>query len=70
MNISPGLMSHRARGCPFKTNVDGGDFFIDGFMKYDGYGDECKELYFAGVACSFSRRGKQRKWELSFSVLF
>ena len=43
-------MTHRARGCPFITNVDGEDFVIDGFAKYDGYGDECKELYFAGVS--------------------
>ena len=43
-------MTHRARGCFFITNVDGEDFVIDGYMKYDGYGDECKELYFAGVA--------------------
>jgi len=50
MNIAPNLMTHRARGCPFISNVDGEDFVIGGFMKYDGYGDECKELYFAGVA--------------------
>ena len=43
-------MTHRARGCPFIANVDGEDFVIDGFMKYDGYGDECKTIYFAGVA--------------------
>ena len=43
-------MTHRARGCPFITNVDGDDFFIDGFAKYKGFGDECSELYFAGVA--------------------
>ena len=43
-------MTHRVRGCFFITNVDGEDFVIDGYMKYDGYGDECKELYFAGVA--------------------
>ena len=43
-------MTHRARGCPFIVNVDGEDFVIDGFAKYKGYGDECKELYFAGVA--------------------
>ena len=30
MNIAPGLMSHRVRGCPFITNVDGEDFVIDG----------------------------------------
>jgi len=30
--------------------VDGEDFVIDGFMKYDGYGDECRGIYFAGVA--------------------
>ena len=50
MNRASDLMPHRARGCPFITNVDGEDFVIDGFMKYKGYGDECKELYFAGVA--------------------
>ena len=43
-------MTHRARGCPFITNVDGEDFVIDGFAKYKGYGDECKTIYFAGVA--------------------
>ena len=47
MNIAPNLMTHRARGCPFITNVDGEDFVIDGFMKY---GDECETIYFAGVA--------------------
>jgi len=50
MNIAPNLMTHRARGCPFITNVDGEDFVIDGFAKYKGYGDECKTIYFAGVA--------------------
>ena len=40
----------RARGCPFIANVDGEDFVIDGFTKYKGYGDECKTIYFAGVA--------------------
>ena len=43
-------MTHRARGCPFIANVDGEDFVIDWFMKCDGYGDECKTIYFAGVA--------------------
>jgi len=46
INVPPSP-AHRARGCPFITNVDGEDFVIDGFMKY---GDEFKELYFAGVA--------------------
>ena len=50
MNIAPNLMTHRARGCPFIASVDGEDFIIDGFAKYKGYGDECKEIYFAGVA--------------------
>ena len=50
MNIAPNLMTHCARGCPFITNVDGEAFVIDGFAKYKGYGDECKELYFVGVA--------------------
>ena len=50
MNIAPDLMTHRARGCPFIANVDGEDFVIDGFAKYKGYGDECKTIYFAGVA--------------------
>ena len=30
--------------------MDGEDFVIDGFMKCDGYGDECMGIYFAGVA--------------------
>ena len=50
MNIAPNLMTHRARGCPFITNVDEEDFVIDGYAKYKGYGDECKTIYFAGVA--------------------
>ena len=50
MNIAPNLMTHSARGCPFIANVDGEDFVIDGFAKYKGYGDECKTIYFAGVA--------------------
>ena len=41
-------MTHRARGCPFVTNVDGEDFVIDGFAKYKGYGDECETIYFSG----------------------
>ena len=44
------LMPHGARGCPFITNVDGDDFVGDGITKYDGYGDECRVIYFAGVA--------------------
>ncbi len=51
-------MTHRARGCPFIANVDGEDFVIDGFAKYKGYGDECKNYdnraikvkYFRGVS--------------------
>ena len=50
-------MTHRARGCPFITNVDGEDFVIDAFMKYDG--DECKELYFAGVALFQDEENKE-----------
>ena len=44
------LDAHRARGCPFITNVDGEDFVVDGITKYDGYGDECRGIKFAGVA--------------------
>ena len=43
-------MPHRARGCPFITNVDGEDFVVDGITKYDGYGDECWGIKFAGIA--------------------
>ena len=46
----PPSTAHRARGCPFITNVDGEDFVVDGITKYDGYGDECKGIKFAGVA--------------------
>ena len=49
MNIAPNLMTHRARGCPFITNMDEEDFVIDVFAKYKGYGDECKTIYFAGA---------------------
>ena len=59
MNVAPNLMTHRARGCPFITNVDGEDFVIDGFAKYKGYGDECKELYFAGVALFQDEENKE-----------
>jgi hypothetical protein len=48
--------------------VDGEDFVIDGFMKYDGYGDECKELYFAGVAIFQDEENKETYRR--FSVLF
>ena len=50
MKIASDLMPHRARGCPFITNVDGEDFVVDGITKYDGYGDECRGIKFAGVA--------------------
>jgi len=30
--------------------VDGEDFVVDGITKYDGYGDECRGIKFAGVA--------------------
>ena len=59
MNIAPNLMTHRARGCPFITNVDGEDFVIDGYTKYDGYGDECKTIYFAGVALFQDEENKE-----------
>ena len=59
MNIAPNLMTHRARGCPFITNVDGEDFAIDGFGKYDGYGEECKELHFASVAIFQDEENKE-----------
>ncbi|CAL6353981.1 unnamed protein product [Bathycoccus prasinos] len=52
-------MTHRARGCPLIANVDGEDFVIDGFAKYKGYGDECKELYFAGVALFQDEENKE-----------
>ena len=50
MKIASDLIPHRARGCPFITNVDGEDFVVDGITKYDGYGDECRGIKFAGVA--------------------
>ena len=59
MNIAPDLMTHRARGCPFIANVDGEDFVIDGFAKYKGYGDECKTIYFAGVALFQDEENKE-----------
>ena len=43
-------MSHRDRGCPFITNMEGENFVSDEFTKYDGYGDECRGIKFAGVA--------------------
>ena len=49
-------MTHRARGCPFITNVDGEDFVIDGFAKYKGYGDECKEQFILLVLLFFKTR--------------
>ena len=52
-------MTHRARGCPFIANVDGEDFVIDGFAKYKGYGDECKTIYFAGVALFQDEENKE-----------
>ena len=59
MNIAPNLVTHRARGCPFITNVDGEDFVIDGFAKYKGYGDECETIYFAGVALFQDEENKE-----------
>ena len=35
------------------------DFVIDGFMKYDGYGDECRGIYFAGVAIFQDEENKE-----------
>ncbi len=32
--IMPPSTAHRARGCPFITNVDGEDFVVDGITKY------------------------------------
>ena len=32
MKIASDLMPHRARGCPFRTNVDGEDFFVFGVL--------------------------------------
>ena len=52
-------MTHRARGCPFIAKVDGEDFVIDGFAKYKGYGDECKTIYFAGVALFQDEENKE-----------
>jgi hypothetical protein len=49
MKIASDLIPHRARGCPFITNVDGEDFVVDGITKYDGYGDECRGIKFAGL---------------------
>ena len=46
LNRASGLMTHRARGCPFIANVDGEDFVIDGYAKYKGYCDECRVIYF------------------------
>ena len=59
LNRAPNLMTRRARGCPFIANVDGEDFVIDGFAKYKGYGDECKTIYFAGVALFQDEENKE-----------
>ena len=53
------LDAHRARGCPFITNVDGEDFVVDGITKYDGYGDECRGIKFAGVAVFQDEENKE-----------
>ena len=58
INVPPSY-AHRARGCPFITNVDGEDFVIDGYAKYKGYGDECKTIYFAGVALFQDEENKE-----------
>jgi len=39
--------------------VDGEDFVIDGFMKYEGYGDECRGIYFAGIALFHDEENKE-----------
>ena len=59
LNRAPNLLTSRARGCPFIANVDGEDFVIDGFAKYKGYGDECKTIYFAGVALFQDEENKE-----------
>ena len=53
------LDAHRARGCPFITNMDEEDFVIDVFAKYKGYGDECKTIYFAGFAIFQDEENKE-----------
>jgi hypothetical protein len=39
--------------------VDGEDFVIDGFAKYKWYGDECRAIYFAGVALFQDEENKE-----------
>jgi len=61
-----------ARGCPFITNVDGEDFVLDGITEYDGYGDECRGIKFAGVAYIYGRSiGQKRdfRYDLLCAVL-
>ena len=44
MNIAPNLMTHRARACPFITNVDGEDFVIDGLRNTKATGTSVKQF--------------------------
>jgi hypothetical protein len=49
--------------------VDGEDFVIDGFAKDKGYGDECKTIYFAGVAL-FQDVGKNLVFQFCFEYSY
>ena len=61
-------VTHRARGCPFITNVDGEDFAIDGLVKYKGYGDEYKTIYLLVFALFQDEENKETVYFIIFTL--
>jgi hypothetical protein len=53
-----------ARGCSFKTEVDGVKYIVDGTGDYDAFSDACAELEFSGTLTNVKNK---KVFNFSFS---
>jgi len=53
-----------AKGCPFKTEVDGVKYIVDGTGDYDGFSDACAGLEFSGTLTNVENK---KVFNFSFS---
>ena len=53
-----------AKGCPFKTEVDGVEYIVDGTGDYDAFSDACAGLEFSGTLTNVKNK---KVFNFSFS---